>query len=68
MLFVTVKETKIPALGFGTWQLTGSQCESAVAYALELGYRHIDTAQAYGNERQVGGRSSNRPSSVTRSF
>jgi len=54
MLFVTVKETKIPALGFGTWQLTGSQCESAVAYALELGYRHIDTAQAYGNERQVG--------------
>ncbi len=54
MLFVTVKGTKVPALGFGTWQLTGAQCESAVEYALELGYRHIDTAQAYGNEREVG--------------
>src|SRR6185369_142258 len=54
MIFVTVKGTRVPALGFGTWQLTGSQCESAVAYALELGYRHVDTAQAYGNEREVG--------------
>jgi 2,5-diketo-D-gluconate reductase B len=54
MLFVTVKGTKVPALGFGTWQLTGAQCESAVEYALELGYRHLDTAQAYGNEREVG--------------
>jgi 2,5-diketo-D-gluconate reductase B len=54
MLFVTVKGTKVPALGFGTWQLTGAQCESAVEYALELGYRHVDTAQAYGNEREVG--------------
>jgi 2,5-diketo-D-gluconate reductase B len=54
MLFVTVKGTKVPALGFGTWQLTGAQCEGAVEYALELGYRHLDTAQAYGNEREVG--------------
>src|SRR5216684_123644 len=54
MIFVTVKGTKVPALGFGTWQLNGAQCESAVEYALELGYRHIDTAQAYGNEREVG--------------
>jgi 2,5-diketo-D-gluconate reductase B len=54
MIFVNVKGTKVPALGFGTWQLNGAQCESAVAYALELGYRHIDTAQAYGNEREVG--------------
>jgi 2,5-diketo-D-gluconate reductase B len=54
MLFLTVKGTKVPALGFGTWQLVGAQCESAVEYALELGYRHIDTAQAYGNEREVG--------------
>jgi len=54
MIFVSVKGTKVPALGFGTWQLNGAQCESAVAYALELGYRHIDTAQAYGNEREVG--------------
>ena len=54
MIFVSVKGTKVPALGFGTWQLNGAQCESAVAYALELGYRHIDTAQAYGNEHEVG--------------
>jgi 2,5-diketo-D-gluconate reductase B len=54
MIFVTVKGTKVPALGFGTWELNGAQCESAVEYALELGYRHIDTAQAYGNEREVG--------------
>jgi 2,5-diketo-D-gluconate reductase B len=54
MIFLTVKGTKIPALGFGTWQLNGAQCEDAVAYALERGYRHIDTAQAYGNEREVG--------------
>jgi 2,5-diketo-D-gluconate reductase B len=54
MLFVTVKGTAVPALGFGTWQLTGAQCEGAVEYALELGYRHLDTAQAYGNEREVG--------------
>ena len=54
MIFVTVKGTKVPALGFGTWQLTGAQCESAVEHALAVGYRHIDTAQAYGNEREVG--------------
>jgi len=54
MIFVTVKGTKVPALGFGTWQLVGAQCESAVEYALELGYRHIDTAQVYENEREVG--------------
>jgi 2,5-diketo-D-gluconate reductase B len=54
MLFVTVKGTKVPALGFGTWQLNGAQCESAVEHALALGYRHIDTAQAYANEREVG--------------
>ncbi len=54
MIFVTVKGTKVPALGFGTWQLNGAHCESAVECALELGYRHLDTAQAYGNEREVG--------------
>lgn len=51
---VTVGEDPMPALGFGTWQLEGSDCVDAVADALELGYRHIDTAQAYGNEEQVG--------------
>ena len=46
---------EIPLLGLGVWQVPdGRQCEDAVRWALELGYRHIDTAQAYGNERSVG--------------
>lgn len=44
----------IPALGFGTWQLNGSECRRALGCALETGYRHIDTAQAYENEAEVG--------------
>jgi len=44
----------MPALGLGTWQLRDSACEDAVRTALELGYRHIDTAERYGNEREVG--------------
>lgn len=43
----------MPAVGFGTWRLTGEECTKAVSAALEAGYRHIDTAQAYGNEAQV---------------
>jgi diketogulonate reductase-like aldo/keto reductase len=46
---------KIPQLGFGVWQVrSGSATEVAVATALEAGYRHIDTAAAYGNEASVG--------------
>ena len=46
---------QIPLLGLGVWQVPdGRTCESAVRWALELGYRHIDTAQAYGNEESVG--------------
>lgn len=45
---------RIPTLGFGTWELTGDTAERMTAEALEVGYRHIDTAQAYGNESQVG--------------
>ncbi len=46
---------KIPVLGLGVWQIPdGPECENAVRWALELGYRHIDTAQAYGNEESVG--------------
>jgi diketogulonate reductase-like aldo/keto reductase len=46
---------EIPLLGLGVWQVPeGRECEDAVRWALELGYRHIDTAQAYGNERSVG--------------
>lgn len=54
MEYVTVQDTEIPAIGLGTWRMEGPTCRRAVATALELGYRHIDTAQAYGNERQVG--------------
>jgi len=45
---------EIPKLGLGTWQLGGEDCVEAVRDAIELGYRHIDTARAYGNEVQVG--------------
>jgi diketogulonate reductase-like aldo/keto reductase len=51
---LTVNGTEVPALGFGTWRLTGETCYTAVRDALDVGYRHLDTAQAYGNERQVG--------------
>jgi diketogulonate reductase-like aldo/keto reductase len=45
----------IPTLGLGVWQVpNGPECENAVRWALEAGYRHIDTAQAYGNEESVG--------------
>ena len=47
--------TEMPMLGLGVWQVrNGPDCENAVRWALELGYRHIDTAQAYGNEESVG--------------
>lgn len=45
----------MPTLGLGVWQVpNGPECENAVRWALESGYRHIDTAQAYGNEESVG--------------
>ena len=47
--------SRIPLLGLGVWQVPdGPECVDAVRWALELGYRHIDTAQAYGNEESVG--------------
>ena len=46
--------TKIPAIGFGTWQLTGDDCLNAIKIALEAGYRHIDTAELYHNEEEIG--------------
>jgi diketogulonate reductase-like aldo/keto reductase len=54
MEYVTVQDTEIPAIGLGTWRMSGPTCRRAVATALDLGYRHIDTAQSYGNEAQVG--------------
>lgn len=44
----------IPTLGLGTWMNTGQQCTETVETALDLGYRHVDTAQVYGNEAEVG--------------
>jgi 2,5-diketo-D-gluconate reductase B len=49
-----IQGSTVPKLGFGTWEILGRDCEEAVADALEIGYRHIDTAQAYDNETEVG--------------
>ena len=54
MLFVEANGAKIPAIGLGTWELGGRTCARVVEQALRFGYRHIDTAQAYENEREVG--------------
>jgi diketogulonate reductase-like aldo/keto reductase len=54
MLEVRCNGASIPALGFGTWELRGSQARQMVETALGIGYRHIDTAQMYGNEAEVG--------------
>src|SRR5215218_5647938 len=51
---LTVQGAAIPRLGFGTWQLTGADATDGVRDALEIGYRHIDTARAYENEAEVG--------------
>ncbi len=47
--------SQMPMLGLGVWQVPdGPECVTAVRWALDVGYRHIDTAQAYGNEKSVG--------------
>lgn len=45
---------QIPKLALGTWLIKGAAAKDAVKNAIEIGYRHIDTAQAYGNEEEVG--------------
>jgi 2,5-diketo-D-gluconate reductase A len=45
---------RIPLLGLGTWQIKGDQASRSVIWALEAGYRHLDTAAVYGNEAEVG--------------
>lgn len=45
---------KIPLIGFGTWQISENEVEDAVLEAIKVGYRHIDTAHSYGNEKGVG--------------
>src|ERR1700758_2166459 len=54
MHVVAANGAKIPAIGLGTWELRGRMCARIVEQALRLGYRHIDTAQIYENEREVG--------------
>jgi 2,5-diketo-D-gluconate reductase B len=54
MLAIKVQGAIIPVLGLGTWDVRGKVCTRVVEQALRLGYRHIDTAQAYENEREVG--------------
>ncbi|MDB5414168.1 MAG: 2,5-diketo-D-gluconate reductase [Rubritepida sp.] len=51
---LTTKYLAMPALGLGTWPMKGAECQGAVESALGLGYRHIDTAEMYGNEEAVG--------------
>lgn len=54
MQFIEANGARIPAIGLGTWELRGRTCARLVEQALRLGYRHIDTAQIYENEREVG--------------
>src|SRR5260370_41105089 len=54
MNFVKANGARVPATGLGSWELRGRTCARLVEQALRLGYRHIDTAQAYENEREVG--------------
>ncbi len=51
---VEAKGARIPLIGLGTWELRGRVCMRVVEQALRLGYRHIDTAEIYDNEREVG--------------
>lgn len=52
--FTLSNGVKIPKLALGTWLIEGAAAKDAVKNAIEIGYRHIDTAQAYGNEAEVG--------------
>lgn len=52
--FTLANGISIPKLGLGTWRIHDSKVAQAVRDAVEIGYRHIDTAQGYGNERGVG--------------
>src|SRR5246500_1862007 len=51
---VEAKGARIPLVGLGTWELRGRTCARIVEQALRIGYRHIDTAELYDNEREVG--------------
>ena len=51
---VEAEGARIPLIGLGTWDLRGRVCARVVEQALRLGYRHVDTAEMYDNEREVG--------------
>ena len=54
MEYLTINREKVPSLGLGTYRLTGGACVRTVGRAISMGYRHVDTAQMYGNEAEVG--------------
>ena len=54
MKTLDVRGTNVPRIGLGTWALRGETCQEILLLALDLGYRHIDTAEMYGNERAIG--------------
>jgi 2,5-diketo-D-gluconate reductase B len=54
MNLINANGAAIPALGFGTFRMPGPDTERMVSHVLKNGYRHIDTAQIYGNEAEVG--------------
>ena len=51
---IDVKGVQVPALGLGTYSVRGQKGVEIVRLALDIGYRHIDTARMYGNEAEVG--------------
>jgi len=54
MKYEQVHGARIPALGFGTFRMKGDECKQAVENAIKIGYRHLDTAEIYENEKAVG--------------
>jgi 2,5-diketo-D-gluconate reductase B len=54
MKYEEARGARIPALGFGTFRMKGEECTQAVENALKVGYRHLDTAEIYENEKAVG--------------
>ena len=52
--FFTKNNVNIPSIGLGTWDIRGKEGEKTIQLALDVGYRHIDTAQMYENEKEVG--------------
>ena len=54
MEYLQTQGISLPRLGLGTFRMQGDVCRAAVESALGLGYRHIDTAEMYGNEEAIG--------------